>query len=350
MPGRGPVAGDVVAVAPRAWRPVSRAVLTDSDRFPFDAEDLRRVSEARIALVEVPGHDPHDVAAAATGADVVFVYSARLDEKLIAQLRSCQLIVRCGSGFDLIDVVAARTRGIEVSYVPDYGTVDVAEHALALMLAVSRRLVDLDRVVRYGGWPSYAQAGTMHRLAGRRLGLVGFGRIAQRLAGVARALGMIVQGYDPHTGSEVFARCGVEGVTSAELLARSDVISLHVPLTAATTGLVDDAFLGRVRPGSILVNTSRGELVDEAALARALRDGRLAGAGLDVLATEPPSAHHPLLGLPGVVISPHSAAFTEEALASVRSQAVDELLRLAAGQPPRYPVPDDALRRTHDDC
>lgn len=322
-----------------ARRPMQRAVLTDAARFPFSPADFQRLSAAGVSMVDIAGHDPADVVEGVRDADAVFVYSALLDRDVLSRFGTCRLIIRCGAGYDAIDVAAARELGIELAYVPAYGSWDVAEHTLALMFAVARRLAALDRTVRAGGWPPYAEIGPMHRLRGTTLGLLGLGRIAQRVAGVAAALGMELCAHDPYAPDELFERSRIYRVTLDELAARADVISLHAPLTAATARIVDAAFLDRVRPGAIMINTSRGELVDEEALVRALADGRLAGAGLDVLAREPPPTGHPLLDLANVLITPHSAAFTDEALASVRSQAIDELLRASVGLPVQNPIP-----------
>lgn len=319
---------------------MTTAVLTDAAKFPFDSDDLARLATAGVDVVTVAGHSPQELLDAAPQADALFVYSAHVDAEVVGRLQRCRVVVRCGSGFDNIDVAAARSRGIAVAFVPGYGTEDVAEHALALMLACSRRLVSINLEVRSGAWPAYAGIGRMRRLRGSTLGLVGFGRIARRFAELASGLQMEVVASDPALPDEVFAAAGVGRLELAELAAASDVISLHAPLLPSTAAMIDAAFLARVRPGAILVNTSRGELVDEEALLASLQQGRLGGAGLDVLAQEPPDPRNPLLALPQVLITPHSAAFTDEALAAVRSLAIDEALRVLAGGAPEHPVPD----------
>lgn len=321
-------------------------MLTDSAKFPFSSADLDRLTAAGITVVSVDGHSQQELLAAAPGAEAMFVYSAIIDEAVARQLSTCRVLVRCGSGYDNIDVAAATSNGIAVAYVPGYGTEDVAEHALALMMACSRRLVDTNLEVRRGGWPAYADIGPMRRLRGSTLGLVGFGRIAQRFAQLAAGLQMRIVAHDPHLPDEAFAAAGVTRLTLAELAAVSDIISLHTPLSPATAAMVDTAFLDRVKPGTILVNTSRGELIDEPALLTSLQRRHLGGAGLDVLTPEPPDSRNPLLTLPNVVITSHSAAFTDEALAAVRSLAIDEVLRVFAGEEPLnpapYPIPTEA--------
>lgn len=316
------------------------ALLTDADRFPFTHDEIGRLDAHGVTVLEVTGHDGNDIRhhAGSGRAEAMFVYSASVDSDLLDALPGCRIIMRCGSGFERIDVDAAQARGMVVSFVPGYGSVDVAEHALMLMLACARRVVDAATTVRRGGWPSYADIGQMHRLQGRTLGLIGYGRIARELAGMANGLGMPTVAYDPFVSADIFCTDGVEQLELVEVVRAADVLSLHAPLTTGTDGMIDDDLLSNLKPGSILINASRGELVDEDALIRALTDGRLAGAGLDVTRTEPPTPGSPLLTLPNVVLTPHSAAFTDEALASVRGQAIDEVIRVLSGSPPQHPV------------
>jgi D-3-phosphoglycerate dehydrogenase len=318
------------------------ALLTDADRFPFAHDEIDRLARAGISVTEVAGHDAGDIGtttSAATAA-AMFVYSATVDADLLDALPGCRIVMRCGSGYERIDVDAAQARGVDVSYVPGYGSVDVAEHALMLMLACARRVVDAATAVRAGSWPPYADIGRMHRLQGRTLGLIGYGRIARELAGMANGLGMPTVAYDPFVPDDTFRADGVERLDLVDVVRAADVLSVHVPLTAETDGMVDDELLQNLKPGSLFVNASRGELVDEDALVRALASGRLAGAGLDVTRVEPPDPTSQLLTLPNVVLTPHSAAFTDEALASVRGQAVDEVIRVLGGAPPEHPVPE----------
>jgi D-3-phosphoglycerate dehydrogenase len=179
----------------------------------------------------------------------------------------------------------------------------------------------------------------MHRLRGRTLGLVGFGRIARAVAVRGAALGLQVVAHDPHIGDELVAEQGCRATTLDLLLAGSHIVSLHAPLTEATRGMIGERELALMPPGAILVNTSRGELVDEEALAHALHTGRLAAAGLDVFAPEPPAAANPLLSLDQVVLQPHSASFSDEALAELRALAVADALRVLRGERPEAPVP-----------
>jgi phosphoglycerate dehydrogenase-like enzyme len=307
------------------------ALLTDADRFPFDAEDRSALAAAGVELRELDGHEPADVVSAGREADAIFVYYAKFPRATIERLEGCRVLARCGTGYDNIDVAAARERGIEVVYVPDYGADDVSDHALALLLACARKVAFSDRAVRAGGWPGYAVLAPMHKLRGSTLGLLGYGRIARRLAEKARALGMEVIAHDPYVEEAT--------ATRAQLFRESDYVSVHVPLTEETRGSVGAAELALMKPGAILVNTSRGGIVDGTALAAALREGRLGGAGLDVFEEQPLPAGHPLRSCETAVLTPHTAAYTEEALAEVRKRPLADALRVLRGDRPRDPVP-----------
>jgi D-3-phosphoglycerate dehydrogenase len=314
------------------------ALLTDSDRFPFAASELEALSNAGVHPVALDGHDAEDIVAAGADAAALVVYHAHVDAPLLDRLNRCRVVARCGAGYDNIDAQAARARGVEVVYVPDYGTDDVADHTLALILACARKLLVCDRAVRRGQWPGYPELAPMHRLRGSLLGLLGFGRIAAAVAERAQAFGMNVIAHDPYVTDDEMALQNVTPVSFDELLRCADVLSIHAPLTPDTRGLIGDAELSRLRPGAILVNTSRGAIVDEAALAAAVQTGRVA-AGLDVFSESPLDPAHALVAHDGAVLTPHSAAFTEEALAEVRVRVIDDVLRVLSGEPALHPVP-----------
>jgi D-3-phosphoglycerate dehydrogenase / 2-oxoglutarate reductase len=315
------------------------ALLTDSDRFPFAASELETLRDAGVKPVELEGHETEEIVAAGSEAAALFVYHACVDDALLARLSRCRVVARCGAGYDNIDACAARARGVEVVYVPDYGIDDVADHTLALILACARKVVLSDRLVRGGDWPAYGELAPMHRLRGSLLGLLGFGRIARAVAERARAFGMSVLAHDPYLADDEISSHQVTPVSLDELLECSDILSIHTPLTPGTRGLIGGAELERLRPGAILVNTSRGAIVDEVALAAALDSGAVAAAGLDVFSDAPPSADNPLLGHARTVLTPHSAAFTEEALAEVRGRVLEDVLRVLSGEPAHHPVP-----------
>lgn len=236
-----------------------------------------------------------------------------------------QLVQKFGVGINTIDVDTATELGIAVANMPGANAASVAEGTVLLMLAVLRRLLPLDRATRAArGWPTDPELGEHCRdIGGCTVGLVGYGSVAQRVAGIVRAMGADVL----HTST---SNDGLPGWRPLpELLAAADIVSLHVPLTAATERLIGPAELAAMTPGAILVNTSRGQVVDEAALTEALRDGRLAGAGLDVFAVEPVAADNALLGLDNVVLTPHVSWYTADTMRRYLSLAVDNCRRLA---------------------
>jgi len=268
---------------------------------------------------------------------IVVRANGRVTDRLLAHAPRLRVVGRHGVGLDNVDLDACTRRGIWVVYTPLANVEAVAEHAVGLMLAVAKRIVEGDRAVRAGEF-----AAARHRLAGQELygqtlGIAGFGRIGQRVAEICRAaFAMPVMFADLLFHEEVAARLGAQRVPLDELLARSDVISLHLPLTAQTRHLIDGPALARMKPGAILINTARGAVVDETALLAALRDGRLA-AGLDVFADEPLPPGNPLPMLPNVVLTPHCASHTEGALLAM-AMVVEDVVRVLHGEAPRYPA------------
>jgi D-3-phosphoglycerate dehydrogenase len=245
--------------------------------------------------------------------------------------------VRYGVGYDTVDVAAATRRGIYVCNVPDYGTDEVSDHAITLLLAISRKLLILARGVQEGVW-SVEPAKPVGRLRGRTLGIVGLGRIGAMTAAKAQAFGIRVIAHDPLRPMHEFAERNVGRATLDELLQASDYVSLHAPLSDETRHLIDERALGLMKPTAFLVNTARGGLVDGAALARALRSGRIAGAALDVTEQEPIPRESPLLGLENCLLTPHAAWYSDESAAALQRLAGEEAARLVRGEAPRCPV------------
>jgi D-3-phosphoglycerate dehydrogenase len=247
------------------------------------------------------------------------------------------IISRHGAGVDIVDVAAATQRGIPVAFTPYGPTESTAEHALTLLLATARRLPQLDQAVREGNF--YIRDRVVGReLEGKALGVVGFGRIGQRLAEMCRdALHMAVYVYDPYLTAEAVAACGATRVADLqELAGRVDVLSIHVPLTEETRHLVGRAVIFSLKPGAILINTSRGPVVEEAALVEALEAGHLSGAGLDVYDPEPPLPDNPLFCMEQVALTPHLSSFTEEGRRRMGLMAVDNLLCALRGEKPPH--------------
>lgn len=278
------------------------------------------------------GGDAGRVAAAVRDADGVLIRESPLTAAAIDGATRCRVVVRYGVGVDNIDLDAARRRRIAVANVPDYGAEEVAVHAFALLLAVARRLPARDRAVRAGAW-GVGQAEKIYRISGRTLGLVGFGRIArnlhERMLGIGIARTLV---FDPYLSEPP---SGVDVVAFETLCRESDYVSLHAPLTDATRHLIDAAALALMKPTAILVNTARGPLVDEAALADALRTGRLFGAGIDVFDAEPPPPDHPFFALDSAVVTDHAGWYSEESVAELQRKGAEEIARVLSGEPPK---------------
>lgn len=271
------------------------------------------------------------------GADAVLNCYVPIPAALTRELEGCRIIARYGIGLDTIDVAVATERGILVTNVPDYCIDEVADHALALILATARGIVRLDRRVHMGSW-SPMDAAPLRRIRGRTLGLVGFGRIARTLAAKAQAVGYRVVATDPFLSGEAISAAGAEPITFDRLLAGADVISLHAPLTDATRHLIGAAELEAMKEDAVLVNTSRGGLVDLDALRAALEAGAIGGAALDVLETEPPSSDDPLLSRPDVIVTPHAAFYSQESVVELQRKAVEQVIEALAGRLPPYAV------------
>ena len=275
------------------------------------------------------------VAEAVANADFVLVATTRLTEEVIGRATRLRLIQHQGVGYDNIDLDAARAHGIPVAICPAGTSIGVAEHVFLLILAVYKRLLGADASLRRGEWLQWALRPTSFEIAGKTIGLVGLGRIGREVATRARAFAAEVVYFDslrPDPGAE--RDLGVAFLPLDELLATADVVSLHVPSTPETRHLIDAAALARMRPTAVLINTARGPLVDEAALAEALRANRILGAGLDVFASEPPPADHPLFGLPNIVVTPHIAAGTADALRIKMDACFANMNRVIAGTEP----------------
>ncbi len=316
-----------------------RAVLVDYDGDLFDLiPDVRLGMEARLSQVgaEFQAHqlrNQEEVLQAAAQADLVLIQSLRplLDVVVIENLERCRGIIRVGIGYDSVDVAAATLSGIPVSNVVGWCDHEVAEHALGLMLDCARRLSLLDRSVRSGEW-SRSLGRPARRVSGKTLGLVGLGRIGGMLARKAVGLGLQVLAYDPHLQADEIRRRGAQAASLDDLLANSDFVSLHVPLSAATHRLIGAAELAQMRPGAVLINTSRGSVLDEAALCEALAKGHLGAAGLDVFAEEPLPANSPLRRFENVILTPHLGSYSQEAVAEMYLQSAALAARLLSGQ------------------
>jgi D-3-phosphoglycerate dehydrogenase / 2-oxoglutarate reductase len=294
----------------------------------FSDLEAERAALAEIGCELELAPDPGALPAAVAGAAALMVCFAQVDEQVIKAASDCRIIARYGIGVDNVDVEAATRAGIQVTNVPDYCLDEVADHAMALLLAAARGVVGAARGVREGDWTVPQE--NIHRIAGRRLALLGAGRIGRRVADRARAFGYEVVVYDPYADDSV---ASVE-----EAVAEADAVSLHAPLTDETRHMIGDATLAAMRRRPILVNTSRGGLVDLEAVTRALEEERLSAVALDVTEPEPLPADHPLRTHPRAIVTPHMSFYSEEAQAELQRRAVEEVVRALTGEPPRCPV------------
>ncbi len=270
--------------------------------------------------------------------DGIIVQYAPLTARVMERLHRCRVIARYGIGVDNIDVAAAAKRGIWVCNVPGFCATELAEHTLAFILYFGRRIHRLDPSVRRGEWETIGIMRPTRRLAELTLGLIGFGHVARELAPRAQALGLRIIANAPHTTAETMAQYGVTKVSLDDLLAQSDFVSLHLPLSLETRHLIDAQRLRQMKSSAYLINTSRGSLVDEAALIEALREGRIAGAGLDVLEKEPPARDNPLLAMENVILTPHASFYSDDSLAYLQQAVAEEVARVLQGERPRSPV------------
>ena len=308
-----------------------RVVVTDADYGALDIE-AELLAAAGHELRTAQCRTPEEVVAAAQDADAVLVQYAPITAEVFEALPRLRLVSRYGVGVDVVDQDAARARGVWVCNVPDYGTAEVALHAVAMLLALLRNLAGHDREVHAGRW-DHRLGGRLLRPGGLSLGVVGLGRIGRTTMERAAPWFGHVVGYDPYLPADAWP-AAVERLDLPELFASSNAVTLHLPLTAETHGLVGADLLGRMPAGSYLVNTARGGLVDLDAVLQALEDGRLAGVGLDVLPQEPPPAGHPLLTHPRALLTPHVAWYSEEAEAELRRKVAQNVVSWAeTGRP-----------------
>jgi D-3-phosphoglycerate dehydrogenase len=320
---------------------VPTTVLVTDYAWPSLDVERRILAGVGAEVVVATMGDERELVALAPGADAILTNWKPVTARVLDAASRCTTVARYGVGVDNIDVARATELGIVVSNVPDYCIDEVSDHAIALMLALARRIVDFAAQTRAGGWDNQA-FGPLHRLRDRTLGLIGFGRIARLVAPKARAFGLGILAYAPSLSPG--AHHGVEATASLdELLARSDLVSLHAPLTPATHHLLGPEELARMRPGALLVNTARGGLLDLEAVRAALSDGRLGGVGLDVLDEEPPPPDDPIRGVPGVVLTPHAAFYSVESVVELQKKASANVVSALGGTAPETTVNPDVL-------
>jgi D-3-phosphoglycerate dehydrogenase / 2-oxoglutarate reductase len=324
---------------PNSTRP---RVATIGHRFPDSALEAAVLERAGIDVDWLGPLSKPDALRAAAASDAVLLGTAfSLDADSLAALERCRLVVRYGVGVDNVDLAAAARRNITVCNVPDYGVEEVATHAIALLLAFARRLDVWPAAVREGRWGSAVPSVRLRRLSQTTLGVVGAGRIGRAVIERARGIWGRVVATDPIIDAESLQRLGAQKLEFDRVLADSDFITVHVPSVAETRGMIGaDQFRGMKR-GVVLVNCSRGDVIDEEALIRALDDGTVAGAGLDVFATEPP-APGGIVAHPKIWPTPHIAYLSVEAVVDLRTRAAEEAARVLGGGAPRYAIVEPA--------
>lgn len=297
-------------------------------------EALARVN-AELKLAEEA--TPEKILAVAAEADGLLVTYGQITAEVIAGLKNCKVIGRFGIGIDNIDIPAATAAGITVTYAPVYCLDEVSDHAMALLLSLARKIPFANKRAAEGRWEMKAVT-PIGRFRGKTLGLIGLGNIPQQIVGKAQAFGINVIASDPYCPDDVFSRLNVEKVELDNLLASSDYVSVHAPLTPETENMFNMDAFKKMKSSAFLVNTARGPLVEVNDLAAALDAGEIAGAALDVMPVEPPEADNPLLGRDDVILTPHTGFYSQEALLDLQTTVASDVAAVLAGEAPKYPV------------
>jgi D-3-phosphoglycerate dehydrogenase / 2-oxoglutarate reductase len=318
------------------------AVITD---FDYGDNDVERgiLEPAGIEVIGLQAKGEDDLLSVARTCDAMMNQYARIGARTIAAMTRCKVIARYGVGVDIVDVEAATARGIQVTNVRDYCTEEVADHAIAMWLALARKLLQYDRATHQGTWRWQAGA-PIHRIRNQVMGIVSFGKIGQSIAQRATAFGVRILVYDPYQQEQVLSAYGVQQVSKEELIRRADIIMMQVPMTPETRHFLSASEFRAMREGAIIVNTGRGPTIDNTALYDALRSGKVAGAGLDDPEEEPAKRSswtpkdNPIFSLPNVIVTPHSAYYSEESMRLARETAASEVRRVLTGERPQNPV------------
>jgi D-3-phosphoglycerate dehydrogenase / 2-oxoglutarate reductase len=322
----------------------ARVVVTDSNFADHDQETaLLDAVGASLTIESCSSED--DVIGVSAGADILLVQWAPIGRRLFAARPEVRLVVRYGIGLDNIDLRAAAEYRVTVANVPDYCSDEVAEHAVMLLLAVQRRLLTFDRLTRSARWAeANAVSPPAKSIAEQSVGLIGFGRVGRRTAAILAGFGAQVRAFDPGLSQEQIGVAGVSYAATLADLSDCDVITLHCPLTDGTRGIVDAEFLASLPSHAIVINTSRGGVIDTEALVNALQQGHIGGAGLDTFDPEPLPADHPLLGFPNVVATPHVAWMSDAARIRLQQEVGREAVRYVSGEPLRCAAVDGRSR------
>ena len=328
------------------WRIVATSA---GSNFDIEATAVEAAGgEAEFAVI--PCQTAEELIAVGQQADGIIAGNESYTRRVLEGSDRVKVISRPAVGFDQVDIAAAAEQGIVVTHVPDYCTDEVSDHAMALLLALHRRIPWLNGAIMAGGWaqapiyggdrPASFHAGEVpgpsRQLRGQTLGIVGFGRIGRRVAEKARGFGLRLLAHDPYLPEDAGQSFEVTMTDLDQLLAESDLLTIHCFLNAETNGLFGTAQFARMKPTAVLVNTARGPIVDQGALVAALREGQIAAAALDVTEPEPPAADSPLLGLPNLLLTPHSAYYSDRSRAEVRRRGVEHALAVLRGERPSF--------------
>lgn len=304
----------------------------------FEKEIERFSGIADVDFVISDAVEESEVVAAARDADIILFASTKLNRAVISKLEKCKLIVRYGIGYDTVDTTAAREKGIFVCNSPNYGIIDVAEHAISLLLSAAKRLTYLNARVNVGEWALSDEIGPATRLAGKTVGFVGFGNIGKAVCRRTNAFDMKPIVYDPFVSDEALREYGAERKELEELLAESDFVSLHLPLNEKTRGSIGARELSKMKKTAVLINTSRGGIINEKELAEALESGTIAAVGLDVFENESGKLDGRLLNSKRSVFTPHVAWNTDRAMPSLHAEVIGNVLRFLKGERPNNVV------------
>lgn len=313
-----------------------KVVITD---YQYDHINAEReiITKAGHELFDYQLKAPEELIPVVRDADAVITQYSDINAGVIRHMEHCKIIIKYGIGVNNIDCDAAAQKGIYVCNVPDYGVDEVSDHACAMILALGKKLPILTRSFRAGNW-GYQSTVPLFRLSECTLGLIGFGRIPRMVAKKMQAFGMKVLAYDPYIKPEEAAALSVKAVSLEEILKNSDFLSIHCPLTSDTLHMIGEKELSLMKSSAVLINTARGGIADEKALIEALERGKLAGAGIDVFENEPVAPDHPLLHMENVIATPHSAWYSETAIAVLQKKAAEEVVNVLAGNKPFHCV------------
>ena len=320
-----------------------RVLVTD---YAWPTLDIEREALGKIGaeLAVAPTGQDEELQTLAPEADAILTNWKLVSGKALSKASKCVIVSRYGVGVDNIDVEAATAHGIVVTNVPDYCMDEVSTEAMALLLCGTRRTMVYDRLVRAGGWDMRAGI-PLPRLWGLTLGIIGFGRIGRAVAPKAQAFGLRVIAHDPYIDRQEMVKRNVTPTDFDTLLRESDFVTLHTPLTPETTKMIGEEALGKMKRTAWLINTARGGVVDTEALAAALQKGRIAGAGLDVMPQEPPAVSDPLRYLPNVIMTPHSAFYSEGSLQELQAKAVKRIVDVLTGKTPEHIINPPVLKQ-----